>query len=69
MSSPRLSNVFSGLFLSALMLLVYSKSSFLIMTFLSLYGLVHGVAFVPRNRVSGFKSLLRYGFTVLHIGL
>jgi len=59
----------SRLSLFVLMLVVYSKSRFLIMTFLSLYGLIHGVACVPGSRVSAVKSLLRYGVDVLQQGL
>jgi hypothetical protein len=51
--------------LFVLMIVVYSKSSFLTMTFLSLYGSVYGIARVPGNRLSGMKSLLRYGVNVL----
>ena len=70
MSFPRVaSKWFSKLFLVVLKLLVYSESSLLTMTFLSLYGLVHGVACVPRKRVSALKSLLRYGVQVLQHGL
>ncbi|MGA3291021.1 MAG: hypothetical protein ABSD42_12375 [Candidatus Bathyarchaeia archaeon] len=39
------------------------------MTFLSLYGLIHGVACVPGSRVSAVKSLLHYGVEVLQHGL
>jgi len=59
----------SRLSLFVLMLVVYSKSRFLIMTFLSLYGLIHGVACVPGSRVSAVKSLLHYGVEVLQHGL
>ena len=59
----------SRLSLFVLMLVVYSKSRFLTMTFLSLYGLIHGVACVPGSRVSAVKSLLRYGVDVLQHGL
>ncbi len=59
----------SKLSLFVLMLVVYSKSRFLTMTFLSLYGLIHGVACVPGSRVSAVKSLLRYGVEVLQHGL
>jgi len=65
MSSRRVSK----LALFVLMLVVYSKSRFLAMTFLSLYGLIHGAACVPRNRVSAVKSLLHYGVDVLQHGL
>ena len=59
----------SKLSLFMLRLVVYSKSRFLIMTFLSLYGLIHGVACVPKNRLSAVKSLLRYGADVFQHGL
>ena len=39
------------------------------MTFLSLYGLIQGVARVPGSGVSAVKSLLRYGVDVLQHGL
>ena len=55
--------------LFVLKLSVYSKSSFLTMTFLSLYGLIHGVACVPINRVNAVKSLLHYGVEVFQHGL
>ena len=51
------------------MLVVHSKSRFLTMTFLSVYGLVHGVACVPGSRISAVKSLLRYGVDVFQHGL
>jgi hypothetical protein len=60
---------FSKLFLFFLRLAVYSKSSFLTMTALSLYGLIQGVACVPRKRASALKSLLRYGVSVIQHGL
>jgi recombinational DNA repair protein (RecF pathway) len=67
---PRMSDeAFSKLFLFILRLVVYSKSSLLTMTFLSLYGLIHGVARVPRKRASAVKSLLRYGVNVIQHGL
>jgi len=56
---------FSKLFLWALMPVVYSNSSVLTMTLLSLYGLIHGMARVPKNRMSSIKSLSRYGVNVL----
>jgi hypothetical protein len=59
----------SKLSLFVLRLVVYSKSRFLIMTFLSLYGLIHGVAYVPKNRLSAVKSLLNYGANVFQHGL
>jgi hypothetical protein len=55
--------------LFVLKILVYSKSSLITMIFLSLYGLTHGVARVPRNRLSAVKSLLHYGVDVLQRGL
>ena len=55
--------------LFVLKLAVYSKSSVLTMTFLSLYGLIHGVARVPRKRINAVKSLLNYGIKVLKHGL
>jgi hypothetical protein len=61
--------VVSRLPLFVLKLSVYSKSSFLTMTFLSLYGLIHGVACVPINRVNAVKSLLHYGVRVFQNGL
>jgi hypothetical protein len=39
------------------------------MTFLCVYGLIHGIARVPKNRVSALKSLLNYGVEVLKHGL
>jgi hypothetical protein len=59
----------SKLLLFVLKLSVYSKSSFLTMTFLSLYGLIHGVAYVPTNRANALKSLLHYGVKVFQHGL
>ena len=67
--SQKSDGVFSKLFLFVLRFAVYSKSSVLTMTTLSLYGLIRGVACVPRKRVSSVKSLLRYGVDVLHHGL
>jgi hypothetical protein len=55
--------------LFVLMLLVYSKSSVLTMAFLSIYGLTHGIAHVPRNRINAVKNLLHYGVKVLQHGL
>jgi len=55
--------------LFVLKLAVYSKSSVLTMTFLSLYGLIHGIAHVPINRLVAVKSLLQYGVEVLQKGL
>ena len=57
--------LFSKLFLWVLMPVVYSNSSVLTMTLLSLYGLIHGMARVPKNRMSSIKSLSRYGVNVL----
>lgn len=67
---PRKSeNAFSKVFLAVLKLAVYSNSAFLTMTLLSLYGLINGVAYVPRKRLSAVKSILHYGVNVLHHGL
>ena len=49
--------------------MVYSRSTTLLMILLSLYGLVHGVASVPRKRLSAVRSLVRYGADVLRRGL
>jgi hypothetical protein len=65
----RSNNLVSKLPLFVLKLTVYSKSSVLTMTFLSLYGLIHGIARVPINRLSAVKSLLNYGVEVLQKGL
>jgi len=59
----------SRLSLFVLRLVVYSKSRFLIMTFLALYGLIHGAARVPESSVNAVKSLLHYGVDVLRHGL
>lgn len=59
----------SKLPLFVLKISVYSKSSFLTMSFLSLYGLIHGVACVPTNRINAVKSLLHYGAEVFQHGL
>jgi len=67
--SRKQDDVFSKLFLFILRLAVYSKSTFLTMTALSLFGLIHGVACVPRKRASAVKSLLRYGVAVLQHAL
>jgi hypothetical protein len=67
--SPESDKAFAKLFLFILRLAVYSKSSLLTMIFLSLYGLIHGVACVPRKRASAVKSLLRYGIEVVQQGL
>jgi hypothetical protein len=53
------------LFFVILRLVVYSKSSFLAKIVLSLYGLIHSVAIVPRKRLGAVKSLLRYGVDVI----
>lgn len=55
--------------LFVLRVLVYSKSSLITMIFLSLFGLIQGVARVPRNRMSAVKSLLSYGVDVFQRGL
>ena len=55
--------------LFVLKLAVYSKSSVLTMTFLSLFGLIQGIARVPINRLSAVKSLLHYGVEVSQKGL
>ena len=55
----------SKIFLFFLRFAVYSDSSFLIMTLLSLYGFIRGVACVPRKRLSAARSLLRYGVNVV----
>jgi len=60
--------VFSGLFFFVLKLVVYSKSKFLVVVFLSLFGVIQGAVRVPKNRVSAAKSLLRYGVEVLQHG-
>lgn len=59
----------SKLTIFALMIVVHSNSRFLIMTFLSIYGLIHGVASVPASKGSAVKSLLRYGVVVLKNGV
>jgi hypothetical protein len=59
-------NGFLDLVLFILRIVVYSRSAFLAKVFLSLYGLIHSVALVPRKRVSAVKSLLRYGVDVIH---
>ncbi len=56
---------FLEVFLFVLRPVVYSKSSFLAKVVLSLYGLIHSVAVVPRKRVSAVKSLLHYGVEVV----
>ena len=67
--SAKSNNAVSKIFLFVLKPLVYSNSKFLAMTALSLYGLIHGVACVPKSRVSAVKSLLCYGANVLQHGL
>jgi hypothetical protein len=59
-------NGFLDLVLFILRIVVYSRSALLAKVFLSLYGLIHSVALVPRKRVSAVKSLLRYGVDVIH---
>jgi hypothetical protein len=59
----------SRLFFFVLMLVVYSNSKFLAMTFLSLYGAVYGMARASRNRINALTSLLHYGSEVLQHGL
>ncbi len=56
---------FLKLFFVFLKLAVYSKSSFLAKMLLSIYGLIHSIALVPRKRASAVKSLLRYGIVVI----
>ena len=58
---------FSKLFLLMLKLAVYSKSTFLTMTTLALYGLITGVAYVPRKRLSAVKSLLVMAFRYFNV--
>lgn len=65
----RSNDLVSKLPLFVLKLTIYSKSSVLTMTFLSLYGLIHGIARVPINRLSAVKSLLNYGVEVFQKGL
>ncbi len=70
MSFPQTSKTgVSKLPLFVLMLAVYSESSVLPMIFLSVYGLIHGVAHVPRNRIRAVKSLLDYSVKVVQHGL
>ena len=59
----------SKMFLFILRPAVYTDSAFLTMTLLSVYGLIHGVACVPKKRVSALRSLLRYGAVVLQRGV
>ncbi|MCW4011140.1 MAG: hypothetical protein NWF05_11065 [Candidatus Bathyarchaeota archaeon] len=56
------------MFFFVLMLVVYSNSKFLTMTFLSLYGAVYGMARAS-NRINAMTSLLHYGSEVLQHGL
>jgi hypothetical protein len=67
--SQRLSDRALELPLFVLRILVYSKSSLITMLFLSLYGLVEGIARVPKNRIGAVKTLLNYGVDVLQRGL
>ena len=55
----------SRVFFFFLKLAVFSDSSFLTMTMLSLYGFICGVAHVPKKRTSAAKSLLHYGVSVI----
>jgi recombinational DNA repair protein (RecF pathway) len=66
---PISQSLISKLPLFVLKLAVYSKSSVLTMMLLSLFGLIHGVARVPKNRASAVKSLLKYGVEVFQHGL
>ena len=65
----RLLNWLSKITLIPLKLVVYSNSKLLILTYLSLYGFIHGVAHVPRNRLNALKSLLHYALAVIQHGL
>jgi hypothetical protein len=67
--SGKSEGAFSKLFLLILKLAVYSNSTFLTMSALALYGLITGVASVPRKRASAMKSLLRYGVSVFQHAL
>ncbi len=58
-------SVFTTFFLFVLCPVVYSRSSFLAKTVLSLYGLIHGVTIVRKKRLSAVKSLINYGVTVI----
>jgi hypothetical protein len=57
--------VFMALFLFVFRPVVYSGSSFLAKTVLSLYGLIHSITVVRKKRLSAVKSLLNYGVTVI----
>ena len=64
--SGKSEGAFSKLFLLILKLAVYSKSTFLTMTALALYGLITGVACVPRKRAKRDEkpsSLWRFGIS------
>jgi len=52
-------------FLFVLRPVVYTGSSFLAKTFLSLYGLINSVTIVRKKRLSAVKSLINYGVTVI----
>ncbi len=62
-------NMIWKLALIPLKLAVYSNSKFLVMTWLSLYGAIEGIARVPKKRLNAIKSLLDYAVTVLQRGL
>ena len=64
-SKKKSRDLFLGLFLFVLRLVVYSKSAFLAKAVLSSYGLIHSLALVPKNRVNALKSLFRYGVEVI----
>lgn len=49
-------------------LIVYSKSKFLAIVFVSLFGVIQGSIRVPKNRINAFKRLLNYGVEVLQHG-
>ena len=66
---PKSKELVSKLPLFILKLSIYSKCSFLTMTLLSLIGLIHGVAYVPTNRINAVKSLLHYVAEVFQHGL
>jgi len=65
----RLGNWLSKLSLVPLKLMVYSNSKLLILAYLSLYGFIHGIAHIPRNRLRAAKSLLNYALAVIQHGL
>ncbi len=69
MNSKSQNSISLKLPLLILRLLVYSNSMQLTMAFVSSYGLIEGIAKVPRKRLSSVKSLLRYGVSVLQHGL